>query len=398
MPFIHQPHPDIIRLLTERALSLSDLQSATRVSLPKLRRVVQELTASGWIRAVGQSAGTGHRPATLFGLNDHSHLIVGVHLQLPGMRLVTVDLTGTVLDEAGLQSDDPLMPNDALREITRYVRHIQTEYPDRQVIGVGVAIPGFVDSANGELLMIERVPTWHSLPIRSRLESALALPIALANDIDAIAIAELRRAGPKSADNLLYLGFTSGIKASMFLNGELYKGPFGNAGILGRTIMREDSDARLEDVASLHTVCAAFEANMDHDLEQHQSVHRLASRRARFQRILDLADAGDALCARIVGAMMNTLALSISNLLCLIQPSVLIMGGALSTMPDRLFEQLERKIRRPLAPLVSNRLVIRQARLTAPNSVAVGAAHQFLLEYVTSDQFLQQMTQIDKTA
>lgn len=398
MPFIYQPHPDIIRLLTERALSLSDLQSATRVSLPKLRRVVQELTASGWIRAVGQSAGTGHRPATLFGLNDHSHLIVGVHLQLPGMRLVTVDLTGAVLDEAGLQSDDLLMPNDALREITHYVRHVQTEYPDRQVIGVGVATPGFVDSANGELLMIERVPTWHTLPIRSRLESSLDLPITLVNDIDAVAIAELRYADSRSSDDLLYLGFYSGIKASMFLNGRLYKGPFGNAGILGRTAISEEGDARLEDVASLHAVCAQFDTRMDHDLEQHRAVRQITGRRARFQKILEMADVGDPLCAEIIGAMMSKLALSVSNLLCLIQPSVLIMGGALSTMPERLFDQLERRIRRPLTPLISNRLVIQQARLTAPNSVAVGAAHQFLLEYINTDQFLQQMAHIDKTA
>lgn len=398
MPSIYQPHADIIRLLTERPLSLSDLQMATQVSLPKLRRVVQELTAADWIRAVGQNAGTGHRPATLYGLNGGAHLIIGVHLQLPGMRLVTIDLTGAIVDEADLQSDEPLLPNDALREITYYVRRVRSTFPDRQVIGVGVATPGFVDSVNGEILTIERVPTWQSLPIRSRLESNLGLPITLANDIDAIAVAELRFADSRTSDDLLYLGYYSGIKASMFLNGELYKGPFGNAGILGRMLIAEGSEARLEDAASMYAVCALFDARMDAGLEAHRAVQALPGRRARFQRILELAEAGDAVCASITDALMRTLAFSISNLLCLIQPSVLIVGGALSTMPVRLFEQLERKIRLPLTPLVSNRLVIQQARLTAPNSVAVGAAHQFMLEYVSSDQFLQQVNQMNETA
>jgi predicted NBD/HSP70 family sugar kinase len=398
MALNYQPHPDIIRLLTERAYSLSDLQAATQVSLPKLRRVVQELTASDWIRAIGQSTGTGHRPATLFGLNDRSYLIIGVHLQLPGMRLVTTDLTGAVVDEADLQSDEPLMPNDALREITYYVRRVQSAYPDRPVIGVGVATPGFVDSINGEILTIERVPTWQSLPIRSRLESTLGLPITLANDIDAIAVAELRFADSRSSDDLVYLGYYSGIKASMFLNGELYKGPFGNAGILGRMVISEGSDARLEDVASMYAVCAQFDGRMDHSLALHRDVQQTTGRRAKFQRILELAEAGDTVCAGLIDTLLSTLALSISNLLCLIQPSVLIMGGALSTMPLKLFEQLERKVRRPLTPLVSNRLVIQQARLTAPNSVALGAAHRFLMEYLDSDRFLHHVNQMNETA
>ncbi|MEZ4555504.1 MAG: hypothetical protein R2854_03470 [Caldilineaceae bacterium] len=65
-------------------MSLADLQQATQVSLPTLRRAVQDLTDARWIRVVGQAEANGGRPAMLFGADTTRFLLVGVHLQLPG--------------------------------------------------------------------------------------------------------------------------------------------------------------------------------------------------------------------------------------------------------------------------------------------------------------------------
>lgn len=392
MVSVYQSHPLIIRLLTEKPRSLADLQAATEVSLPKLRRVVQELTTSNWIRPVGQSIGTGRRPATLFGLSDSSYLIVGVHLQLPGIRLITVDLTGKVIDESRLPFNDSMMPNDAIREITTYVAALRKAHPGRDVLGVGVATPGYVDASSGEILTIERVPAWQSFPIRGRLEASLNLPITIANDIDALATAELRYTDTRSSHDLIYLGYTDGIKTSMFLNGDLYKGPFGNAGILGRIVI-DDDGTRLEEVASVSAICDQFDQHSDSNNQQHRQIGAIPDRHVKFLRILELAASGDSGCAAILEQATDKLALSISNLLCLLQPSVLVIGGTLSTMPVTLFEQFERLIRRRLPPLISNRLVIEHARLTAGNGVAVGVAHQFLLEYLNSERFIQHVSE-----
>ncbi|MBK8019915.1 MAG: winged helix-turn-helix transcriptional regulator [Chloroflexi bacterium] len=77
------PHTDILKILRTRPMSLADLQQATQVSLPTLRKAVQDLVDAQWIRIVGQAGANGGRPPNMFGLDDSHYVLIGVHLQLP---------------------------------------------------------------------------------------------------------------------------------------------------------------------------------------------------------------------------------------------------------------------------------------------------------------------------
>lgn len=391
MPSSPNYYGSIINLLAEELLSLSEIKTALQVSMPTLRRVIQELVDARWVRAVGQSTGSSGRPAALYGLDDSYYFIVGIHLQLPGIHLVVIDLNGGVIEETTLPASTSTLPDDVLHTITTTINETIDRYPDRQILGVGVATPGYVDSNTGEILTINRVPAWQNLPLRSRLESGLGIPVTIDNDFDAIATAELHYSDAPSSDDLIYLGFQEGIKASMFLRGELYKGPFGNAGIIGRTTITDElgRETILEDLFSMQAICTQFIRAADPTIRAHMKVKNQRNRRLRFEGILQLAAEGDALCRRIVDPMLHQLALSIGNLLYIVQPSVLIIGGALSTMPDVLYQELNSGIRRRIPPIISNRLVIERARLSEPGSVAMGVARQFLQSFVNSDSFIQ---------
>ncbi|MEZ4719331.1 MAG: helix-turn-helix domain-containing protein [Caldilineaceae bacterium] len=67
----------VIRHVLSTPMSLADLQQATQVSLPTLRRAVQDLTDARWIRVVGQAEANGGRPAMLFGADTTRFLLVG---------------------------------------------------------------------------------------------------------------------------------------------------------------------------------------------------------------------------------------------------------------------------------------------------------------------------------
>ena len=251
----------IIELLSRNELSLADLQLQTRVSMPTLRRAVQELVDHDWIAMVGQSTTPRGRPAMLFGLDDTTHLILGVHLRVPELRLVAANLHGEVLDEKTINSYDELTPDHVIQEIVEYTQHVEQQFPPRRILGMGIAAPGFTDPDTGEIISVSRAPTWQKFPIRTRIMASLGLPVVIANDIDCMAIAELLHSPPPMTDSLIYVGFTEGIKASIFFNGELYKGPFGNAGIIGRNRLgmpQTDQYEPIENWTSTHAVNNAF--------------------------------------------------------------------------------------------------------------------------------------------
>lgn len=397
----------IVYLLRRGPLSLAALQEKTEVSLPTLRRAVNELTSHQWIKSVGRSANTGGRPATLYGLDRGSYIILGAHLELPGIHFALTDITGEVIDHAYINGDINLGPNEFIRAISNYTQKVKMQFVSREIIGFGIATPGYVDSVSGDVLSIGRAPNWPNFPLRTRLEAELGLPVVVENDIDCMTLAEIN-GGEAEIEDLIYIGFIEGVKASMYLNGRLYKGPFGNAGLIGHTTVFPNGPkcscgkkGCLETIASVRAVNERFDQRTDarKDLEdEHKRIRLMEDRTEKFQAILGAASAGDEICSEIVDSMINALAQAVANLVYLLQVGTLVIGGALSGMPPSLQNKLENEVRSRLPPLLSNHTVIRQAQITPPFAAAAGATHRFFERFITSAEstFLRSALQEDE--
>lgn len=374
------------RLLTGTPMSLADLQLATQVSLPTLRRAVQELTEARWVRVVGQAEANGGRPAMLFGADDSYYAVIGVHLQLPGVRLLLADLTGQVLDEVALFENVVPAPDEVIQAVATYTAHVSTGFPARQLLGVGIAAPGFIDLNNGDILSIGRVPAWGSFPICRRLQATLALPVHIANDVDCMAFAELHDTHAPRGANLVYVGFDEGVKFSLFVKGELYKGALGNAGLIAGQLLHVPGLTHLEDAARLLTIYGANQmlteqlATLDAAAQVQYAGMPTASPRERVQWMLAHADMP--LCQPLVHDQRAALAATIANMILLMQPEIVVIGGLLSTLSDALMADLERAIRGHLPGLISHNLIMRQGKRSASSTGALGATHHFLHSYL----------------
>jgi predicted NBD/HSP70 family sugar kinase len=378
-------HTTIIKHLRTTPLSLAELQTLTQVSLPTLRKAVQDLIDAQWIRVVGQAQTAGGRPAMLYGLDDRLHITVGVHLQLPGMRLIASDLTGAVLDEYVIIHTEAPRPDDAVQSIAEYVAHVRQALPQRNILGIGIATPGFIDPESGDIISIVRVPGWHNFPICARLQALLNIPARIANDVDCMAFAEIQHSNLAFDRNLTYVGFDEGVKISMFLNGELYKGLFGNAGLIQGSLIHVTGASDQHELQQALTI-KGVNALVDQQIAALSGSARApytrilaeGDLRRRFQLILEAADEGLPACAEVVRLMCAVLASALANIIFIVQPDILILGGVLSTMPTSLYAGLEAAIRSYLPSLLTNSLIIQQAKLSSANRAAMGATHHFL--------------------
>jgi predicted NBD/HSP70 family sugar kinase len=379
-------------------MALANLQAATQVSLPTLRGELRDLIQTGWVRRVGCTSTRG-RPATLYGINGETHLLLGVHLELPALNVVLTSLKGEVLRSMHFADEEPLPPDVAIQQIANFIRELQTAYSPRRILGVGVATPGFVDPESGEILSIDRTPGWRHFPLKTRFRAALTLPVVVENDIDCMAFAELEQGQVLSADNnMVYLGVSEGIKVSLWLGGKLYKGPFGNVGIIGRTIVpdaRKGGGQYLEAIVSVGRICTTFDnevASLAAPAAQLMEMRAMKDRGQKFQAILEAAAHEDPLCRRVITEALDALAVATSNLIYLFQPRLLVIGGALSNLPAPIRSSFEHTIRRHLPTIVNNHLVIKYASLTGDNVAAVGAAYGFLHQYLIDDLVVDNST------
>ena len=382
------PH-EIVRQVLNQPQPLAALQRATEVSLPTLRRAVQELTEARWITVVGQAQARGGRPAMLFGLDNSRYLLLGVHLQLPGMRLVTSDLTGHVYKEEKLFDRAVPAPEEAVQAVADYVARVRSQFPQRTLLGVGVASPGFTDPATGDILSIGRVPTWGNFPICRRLQSVSELPVAIANDVDCMAFAEFLHSQESLAGNLAYVGYDEAVKVSLFLQGELYRGALGNAGLIASHLLRVgevDSGEDVEALLTVHGVNRLIEqrvASLDAaDRAPYAGFLEITNPRQRFRHLLTREDADLPICSDVMADLSATSAAAAANIALVIQPDVVVIGGLLGAMSGERFAQLELAIRSHLPALVSHSVLIRQSKHTGQNAAAIGANYHFLRTYL----------------
>ena len=374
----------IVTRLLDQPMSLAALCDVTGTSLPTLRRAVLALRQAGWLRVAGREDATGGRPATLYGIDAANHVVIGVHLEHPGMRLVATDLPGTLLDEEVPAGVLDLDVDLVIAQTRAYVGRVAERFPGRCTVGVGVASPGFIDPATGSVIAIGRVPSWSNLPLRQRLADATGLPVVIGNDVDAMAAAEF---GDVFDDRtVVYVGFSEGIKYSLFLHGRLYQGPFGNAGLVPRRLLVANGSASgADDLLSVSGLVAAYLASVPNDAAGAERIVSEGDPWSRFGALLEIADAGfDAHASEVVGALTQMLAAQLASFVHIVQPELLVLGGAMAGAPERVSSAVESALRDRLPTLLDNNLVVRRARSTSASSAAYGATRAFLQRFLRS--------------
>lgn len=376
---------EIIHHLLKNPLSLADLQQLTDTSLPTVRRAVQTLTDLNWIRVVGQSETNGGRPAMLYGIDRSHYMVFGLQLQLPGIQLIAADLSGTILNKVKFFEKEIPQPSVAVRTIVDAIHDLTSQHENRQVLGLGIASPGFIEQTTGDIIAIGRVPSWKNFPICRHLSESTGLPVQIANDVDCMAIAEFSDENKMANKNLVYIGFCEGVKASLFLDGKLYKGAIGNVGLISPDLLNL-GDLSLNTINKQLLTAFGFINTFDNlvseldisEQKDYQDILGEINEREKFILIMRKALEHDRVCFPLVQKVIFIISIAIANLIYILQPDEIVIGGMLSAMPKALFTNLESSIRQQIPSLISNNLIIKRGAIEPTNNAAIGAIQHFL--------------------
>ncbi|MCL1920811.1 MAG: ROK family protein [Kiritimatiellaeota bacterium] len=194
--------------------------------------------------------------------------------------------------------------------------------PVKKIDAVGATIPGLADAKRG-LWVYAPFSGLSDIPIAQMLAEMFRAPVAIENDVNACALAEMRYGLCRDVRDFLWVTVSNGVGGAVVLDGRLYTGARGNAGEVGH--LRVEGDP----AKALRCGCGR-----DGCLEAMASGFGLARRYAEpgvtAKDIGARARAGEPkACAAMAqtGAYLGTAIATCANIL---NPSLVVLGGGVS--------------------------------------------------------------------
>jgi predicted NBD/HSP70 family sugar kinase len=333
----------------------TDLVARTGFSKATISEAIAQFLAHGLVTETGKRDPGRGRHQVLLQLRPAARLVIGAEFNEHGCRATLADLRAGPVRFAE-RAFISVAAEDFIDALVACVAELRAD-ATAPVLGIGIGVPGLVDDA-GRAVAISVPFGWRDLPVADLVEARTGLPTTIANRAKAAALGEYWQGSPDELgerSHLAYITAGAGIVAGFVIDGEPYYGHTGSAGELGHTTVDPDGPAcGCGNHGCLH-MFATESAIIRHvrELDAAQPEHlREAQPRLHLHDTITLDDLRDALqdghplVARAVERAARYLGIALGNLINLINPSHVVIGGSIAGFGDALLVPLRAELQR----------------------------------------------------
>jgi len=338
----------VIDALRQRGTaSRSEIARHTGLSRTTVTTLVSDLQARGLVveQPLGEVQGRG-RPPILLRLDPSAGAVVGIHFDHRQLRVAVADLSSTVLAEKWQGLDVDRAAEEALDAAAELVSVViaAAGIEMSRIVGAGVALAGPV-SRDGTVGSTVILPGWEGLNAVDELSRRLDLQVAVDNDANLGALAEVSFGTGRGLSDVIYIMVSSGIGAGIVIGGRLHRGVTGLAGEIGHVRARADGAVcRCGNRGCLETVASA-----DAILSLLRPTHGAG---LNVRGLVELLDAGDAGAHRVVNDAGREIGRVVAGLCNILSPAGVIVGGDLGLAAEPLLAGIREALDRYALPPV----------------------------------------------
>ena len=258
-----------------------------------------------------------------------------------------------------------------VRQIARLIRDLESgaRAHSGDLAAIGMSIPGVVFSRTGRV-WAPNIPGWDHFPLRDALIEITHVPLVLDSDRSAYVLGEQWRGAAKGKKDVVFLAVGTGIGAGILTGGRLVRGSRDIAGAVGWFGL----DPRFK---SEYAARGCFEAEASGGsigrkarqlLEAGEPSLMRDAVKGRIDRVtartvVEAARAGDRLARHILDGAIIYLAMGIANIVSLLNPEIIVLGGGLFQASDLLLEPVRREFKKWAQPLAAQKVRIELSEL-----------------------------------
>jgi len=319
-------------------ISRKQLAIYSGLSQPAVTNITKELLDQKYILEGKEtdSAGRPGRKEVLLYSNADRFRFLGIDIGGYWVRFAISDNKLNIFHQSITPMREFINEPDKLAALTRHINVFLQEHDiaAESIDAIGVGVTGIINMEKTHILNIPNLADWDDLPVVSVLQNAFHCPVFLEEGGRTMALAERLVGKAKNVDNFIVVNIGKGIVAGMMLSKQLIYGASNVGGLLGHVTVDETGKqclcgnyGCLEMFGPYQMIEEKFEA-LDHSGISLEEAYQQNNKAALTACI----EAGHAI------------GIALSNVVNLLNPQHIYLGGRLFETLPLVFEELKRTI------------------------------------------------------
>lgn len=348
---------EILQLLRSGlVLTKAEVVARTGLSRSTINQRVDALLESRLIVSSGAESTRG-RPAESFAFNRSGGFLLVADIGATGLRVGLCDLAGTILDEVELTVSVTEGPDTVLGLVGEEFIRLLTGAgaTAAAVVGIGVSVPGPVDTATGQVVHPPIMTGWDQYDIPGWFADTYKCPVIVDKDANAMAFGEQQVSYP-DVRHLLMVKIGTGVGSGLISDGRLHRGADGAAGDIGHNYVPKpanvptEPECRCGNIGCLESYAGGWALLRD---LQDSGVHA-----ETVDDAVRLLRSGNREAVRLARNASQLLGEAIAVTVNLFNPEIVVIGGQLAAADDYLFAGIKGAVYRRSLPLATRRIQI----------------------------------------
>ncbi|MBO5415953.1 MAG: ROK family transcriptional regulator [Clostridia bacterium] len=361
-------HTVILAIHKYGPMSKRDIQAKTMLSWGSVCTMVDELERLGLIVPSGKSTGSVGRRAVYYALNTKINHIIGVDLNIMGITAVLTDLRYGILKQT-FHPLTMLTYNNVIETLFTAISELIDFDEKGNVIGIGIAVQGIVDTEHGISVYLPQVSEWENVRLTELIEKKFDIKTFIMHDPDCIMVAEKMLEFQKEPDinNIALLRLDKGIGLSLAIDGVISTN--GYISELGHICVNSDGPI----CRCGNRGCLKMYASVDGILRRYYELSGSPyDPNIDFKALALMAVEGNEICVSLFKDMSKYLGIALSTLANILPIDTFVLYGAMIQFKDlfgnEMVEHLQKHIFYKSSPIN-----VRYSALDL-NAPALGAA------------------------
>ncbi|RIV26182.1 ROK family transcriptional regulator [Alicyclobacillaceae bacterium I2511] len=339
---------NILEIVKEHEpVSRAKIAKVLRMSRSNISDIVESLIDEGLLReeGTGESTSQGGRKPVHLRFVANAKYALGIDIGGTKTIALLADLKGNVVQRLKFSSHrEGLGALENIRnEITKFL--VESNVQQEKIVATGIGVPAITDYKTGEIISAPGL-FQEQINVRNFFKEQLPNPIFVDNDVNMGVIGECWRGNGTGFSNVTLLAIGTGIGAGIVINGQVYRGATGFAGEIGYLQVNplEDKTIEVSHFGPLETMASGrgIEKLIPTFLDRYPDTVLTCTTTA--EGIFAAMRNGDELAQDLVDNMVKYLAFAISNIISILNPQRIIIGGGVAQAGEDFLHRIESRV------------------------------------------------------